>query len=434
MQNTSSLAALARQRLANARRLHQLLPLGQDQQSTNMRRVLIDGIGVGFASAASPFLPVLLTRLGAENFAVGLLTALPALAGLAFAIPIGHFLQRQRQIVRWFSAARLMVIASYALMGLVPLLFTDLRIEAILTVWALVTIPNTVVNVSFTVVMANVAGPEGRFYLMSRRWSILGLTNAITIAIVGQLLDLKGIPFPMNYSIVFGLLSLGGLVSYYFSSHIVLPDQTPLAQDEKRGSRGGWQRWRDLLRGQPAFVRFTASQFLFRMGMALALPLFPLYYVRNLHASDASIGVISTMNTIVLVGAYFLWSRITRRLGVPFALLTTTLGLALYPLLVAFTTSIEWMIVLAALGGIFGAGLDLVFFDVLVSSVPPESAPTFVGIYQTTNNIAAFVGPLIGTVLSAYIGIPGALIAGGLIRLLGFVTFAFVNRSANPQA
>jgi MFS family permease len=433
MQNTPSLSTLARQRLATTRQLHRLLPLGRDQKSTNMRRVLIDGVGVGFASAASPFLPVLLTRLGAENFAVGLLTSLPALAGLLFALPIGHFLQRQRQIVPWFSAARLMVIASYAAMGLIPLVFTDLRIEAILTVWAFVTIPNTVVNVAFTVVMANVAGPEGRFYLMSRRWSILGLTNALTIAVVGQLLDIKAMPFPMNYSVVFGLLSLGGLVSFYFSSHIVLPDQAPL-EDEKTGSNGGWRRWRDLLRSQPAFVRFTASQFLFRMGMALALPLFPLYYVRTLHASDASIGVISTMGTIVLVGAYFLWSRITRRLGVHFALLATTLGLALYPLLVAFTNTVEWMIVLAAFAGIFGAGLDLVFFDVLVDSLPPESSPTFVGMYQTTNNVAIFIGPLIGTALSAYIGIPGALIAGGIVRLLGFATFAFVNRPTGAQS
>jgi hypothetical protein len=93
----------------------------------NQRNVLIDGIGVGLVSGVATFLSVFLVRLGASNFMVGLLTSMPALAGMLLAMPIGEFLGRQRQIVPWFSKARLFVLSCYALTGLVPFFFMQDR-------------------------------------------------------------------------------------------------------------------------------------------------------------------------------------------------------------------------------------------------------------------------------------------------------------------
>ncbi len=89
----------------------------------NFRNVQIDAIGVSIANVASPFLPVFLTRLGASNFQVGLLSAMPGLTGLVLALVVGRFLQTRRQIVPWFSLSRLLVISSYALTGLLTLFF-----------------------------------------------------------------------------------------------------------------------------------------------------------------------------------------------------------------------------------------------------------------------------------------------------------------------
>jgi MFS transporter len=382
---------------------------------------MIDGIGVGFASAGQPYLPVFLTRLGASNLAIGLLASLPALSGLLFGVPIGRFLQSRRQVVPSFAVARLLLLSCYALTGLIPIFFANHRVEFIIAVWALATIPQSFINVCFTLVMAGVAGPEGRYYLMSRRWSILGVTTALTVAVAGQMLD--RIVFPVNYEIVFVLLSLGAFVSFYYSSHIELPDQVPPHAGETGALQKRIRDTLDQVRAHPLFVRQTIGASVFRLGLSLALPLYPLYYVRILNVSDASIGWINTVQGLVLIVAYFFWSRISRNRGARFALLTTTLGLALNPLVVAFTTSVEGVIVLAGFAGIFQAGIDLVFFDTLVSSLPAKSSPIFVGIYQTTSNLALFLGPLIGTLLSNQITIPGALIAGAVVRLAGFATF-----------
>ena len=195
-------------------------------QRKNFRYVQIDAIAIGLTSSAAPFLPVFLTRLGGTNLQIGLLTALPGITGLLLAVFIGRFLQQRRNIVPWFSASRLLVVSSYAATGIAPFVVPqEYLIQTILAIWAIATIPQTALAVCFSVVMNAVAGPTLRYDLMSRRWSILGLTNAITVAIAGQVLELFN--FPINYQVVFTSLSIGGLLSFYFSSRISLPDSQP---------------------------------------------------------------------------------------------------------------------------------------------------------------------------------------------------------------
>ncbi len=210
--------------------LSKYLPFPKNLSPTNQRNfryVQIDAVGVGLASAAAPFLPVFLAHLGASNFQISLLTTMPAVAGFLLSIPLGSLLQGQRKIVPWFSGSRLAVLASYAMTGLVAFLVTKelSLVSAVLIIWAAATIPQTLLSIVFSVVMNAVAGPTGRFDLMTRRWSTLGLTTTITVLMIGQLLERVG--FPFNYQIMFIGLSVGGLISFYFSSHIQLDDAEP---------------------------------------------------------------------------------------------------------------------------------------------------------------------------------------------------------------
>jgi MFS family permease len=392
-------------------------------QQKNFLNVQIDGIAIGLASAAAPFLPVFLARLGATNVQVGLLTAMPGFTGLFLAILVGRFLQTRRRVVPWYSTGRLMVVSSYALTGLVPFVVPrEYQVVAVLLIWAAATLPQTLVSVCFSVVMNAVAGPKHRYELMSRRWSTLGLTTAITVALVGQVLDHIG--FPINYQVVFLGLSVGGLISYYFSSHIELPDAEPPAHLAGQSLRQQFRNYAALVRNEPAFVSFMLKRFVYMSGISLATPLFPLYYVRQVQASDAWIGIINTVQTgIVLLGYYF-WTRQSKQRGSRFVLLCTTLGMSLYPVLIASTLQVEWIALYAGLAGIFQAGLDLVFFDELMKTFPAQYSATFVSVAQSLQYFSTVAAPLVGTALADQIGLGGALIVSGVLRLTGFGLFA----------
>src|SRR5687768_10086786 len=91
---------------------------GLEIQKRNFRYVQIDAIGVSISNVAAPFLPVFLTRLGASNFPIGLLSAMPGMTGLILAILVGRFLQTRTNVVPWYSLSRLTVISCYALTGI----------------------------------------------------------------------------------------------------------------------------------------------------------------------------------------------------------------------------------------------------------------------------------------------------------------------------
>jgi len=407
-----------------------LPPKGLDPTTRkNYINVQIDAIGVGLANSAGPFLPVFLARLGASALQVSMLTTMPAVAGFLLAIPLGRLLQRQRRIIPWFSGSRLAVLSSYAITGLlvffVPL---DQLITAILIIWAIVTIPQTLLSITFSVVMNAVAGPSGRFELMTRRWSTMGLTSTITVLLIGALLARNS--FPINYQLMFMAVSIGGLISYYFSSHIILTDVEPPPLS-KTSNKNQVREYLDLIRNQKPFISFVAKRFVYLTGVSLAAPLFPIYLVREIQASDSWIAAITVAQSAVMILGYFFWTRQSRSRGTRYTLLWTTCGLSFYPILTAFTHQ-PWIIAIyAGLAGIFQAGLDLVFFDELMKTVPPQYSATFVSFAQSIQYVSAIASPIIGSFLAVRLGISAALVISGGVRLLGFSLFLLGGQSQN---
>lgn len=391
-------------------------------QKRNFRYVQIDAIGVSISNVAAPFLPVFLTRLGASNFQVGLLSSMPGVTGLILAILVGRFLQARTNVVPWYSLSRLLVILCYALTGILTLTVSDqFVILATLAIWAFATIPQTALAVAFSVVMNAVAGPEGRYALLSRRWAIFGLTGVIGTFIVTRLIDL--ISFPLNYAIMFMVLSLGGFFSFYFSRKIQMPAQVASPLPDTRSPRQNLRHYLTLLRENPVFLSFSTKRFVYFSALVLSQPIMPLFLVRDVHATDSQIGTVNMTLTLVMLAGYFLWPRVSRRRGGRFVLLATTLGMTLYPALSAATPQIHLIILYAGIAGLFQAGLDLVFFDELMKTVPPEYSATFVALAQSMQYLSMIIAPLLGTWLANYIGLGGALWLSAGLRLFGFLLF-----------
>jgi hypothetical protein len=391
-------------------------------QKRNFRYVQIDAIGVSISNVAAPFLPVFLTRLGASNFQVGLLSSMPGITGLVLAIMVGRFLQTRRNVVPWYSLSRLMVILCYAFTGILTLLISeDLVILATLAIWAFATLPQTALAVAFSVVMNAVAGPEGRYALLSRRWTIFGLTGVIGTFIVTRLIDL--IAFPLNYAVMFMVLSLGGFFSFYFSRKIQIPDQVVQPFSGSHSPGQNLSNYMKLLRENPAFLSFSSKRFVYFSAIVLSQPIMPLFLVREVHATDSQIGAVNMTLTLIMLVGFFLWPWVSRRRGGRFVLLATTLGMTLYPALSAATPHIELIIFYAGVAGLFQSGLDLVFFDELMKTVPAEYSATFVALAQSMQYLSMILAPLVGTWLANYIGLGGALWLSAGLRLLGFLLF-----------
>jgi len=256
------------------------------------------------------------------------------------------------------------------------------------------------------------------------------LVGAGAQLIVGR--SSSGIDWPLAFGA--GLIGsfVGGLLSFAFSSRIVIPDNDP----EERAAGAGYSLRERLgeglaaLRENAAYSRFLVSQFMFRFGLTLAVPLFPLYWVRELHASDAWIGIINTVQNAVLLGAYFLWSTLSRRRGTMLVLRLCAFGLGFYPLLTGLTHSVPPLVIYAGLSGTFMAGIDLVLFDILLTTCPKRHTASYVAVYQMTTYVATFLAPILGTFLAQQLGYAPALFVGSGLRFVGAALFVMLGVGA----
>ncbi|MEO8274312.1 MAG: MFS transporter, partial [Chloroflexota bacterium] len=385
-------------------------PSQQAIRAGNWRHVQLDSVFIGVVNASGTFLPVFLLRLGASASDVGLLTALPALTAFALAIPFGRWLQRRRNIVPWYSRLRLVAWSSYALMaGVSALLPHDQAIPIILAVWALASLPSTAALVGFPMVMDGAAGPGGRFDLLGRRWAIAGVVAAGAVVLGGQFLSV--VSFPENFELLLVFVSLAGFGSYLQSSRIVIPDQvrapTPVVPVPRRERLAGLVR---LIVANRPFVRFEMRGFVYVASIGLALPVLPLFYVHEVGASDAWIGVIGAAGSAGAVLGYLVARQLARRRGAVMTLLPSLLVAALAPAALSF---IGWLPAVAAIAfvlGIAGAGAQLALFDQMMRRIPPEHGVTFSSVDQSLSNLAFMISPNIGGLLTVAIGIRSTLL------------------------
>jgi len=168
--------------------------------------------------------------------------------------------------------------------------------------------------------------------------------------------------------------------------------------------------------------------------VALAAPILPLYFVRVVKASDGAIGVINMTFTFFMLGGYVLWPWVSRRRSGRFVLLATTLGMVLYPLLTATTHRVELVILYTAIAGLFQGGLDLVFFDEYMKTIPDEYSAILVSLEQSIQYLSAVASPLVGTSLATYIGLGGALWVSAGLRVAGFLLFLMPKKKRPVEA
>ena len=398
----------------------------------NYRVIRYDSFAMGVVNAASVFLPVFIVRLGGSDLQVGLLTALPALAAFLFALPLASFLQRRRNVVPWYARTRGLSQLVYAAVAVAVAIAAPAdAVLVTLILWAVISIPSALGTVAFNVVMDGAAGPRGRYDLLSMRWSVMGLSTAVTVAAAGQLLAAIG--FPLNYQIVFVVFSIAGMFSLYFSSLIRIPDHPPIPVTPHVNVRERLREFTGMFRSERPFMSFVGRHFVLTFGYRMATPLIPLWYVQQAHAPDSWIGLIGTGQALALMFGYTFWRTQSRRRSARLLVLISSGGLALYPFVLSLSTDLVAVAVITAAAAIFSSGVDLTLFDALMRTIPSRYGLTFSAVETSSQNLAGIIGPLIGGAVAEMAGIGMGLALSTLVTLVGAVMLTLI-RVPEPPA
>jgi MFS transporter len=392
-------------------------------QARNWAVVQYDSVFVGIVSASGTFLPVFLVRLGGSGTAVGLLTALPAVTAFALAIPFGRWLQARGNIVPWYSRLRLAGWLSYAAMALAAaILPAGQAVPAMLLIWALASLPSTAGLVAFPIVMDGAAGPAGRFDLLGRRWAIAGVSTAIAVALGGQLLNL--LPFPVNFECLFVAVTVAGAGSFLLSRQIVIEEPPRASGETEVAKRPGLGALARLVRAERPFIRYELRALVFTAGIGLAAPLLPLFYVHEVHAPDAWIGIIGASQSAGAVLGYVVARRVSLRRAGTTVLMPALLVTALAPATLAVIDLLPVVAAVAFVSGVAAAGAQLALFDRLMDAIPRQHGVTFSSFDQSLQNFGLIVAPNLGGLLAVTVGVRQGLVAAAVVLGIALVLFA----------
>jgi len=417
------------------------------EMRSNFRRLYAEIFWYGVLSGSSlAFITIYAARLGATGFQISLFTAGPAIVNLLFSMPAANWLHG-RGLIRVSYETAALARLGYLVLVFLPWLFSGRAlILALVGVTFLISVPGTIMVISFNSLFAEVVEPDWRGEIVGKRNAILAVSMTITTLLCGQLLD--RIPTPLNYQVVFAVGALGAALSTYNLGRLrtvsrALPqpqDQSGVPTHTARLPAGkpsrlpGWMHpsslssikasvRTDLLRGP--FGLFMAAYLVFYTFQYFTIPLYPLAYVHQMNLTDGQYSVGSGIfyGTMMLVSLRL--RRLSARYGHRRILYSSAMLFALYPLLIGLGHDATLYWVASFFGGAAYALVTAGLINRLMERVPEGERPAHMALHNLALNMGILIGSLSGPLFSQLIGLQSTLILASGLRALAGVVFLF---------
>ncbi len=375
------------------------------------------------SGAAINFLNVYATRIGATGFQIGLLSAMSAIVSLIFAIPTGRWLETRTRGRAVFWTSVFYRIGFLLYVPLPWLLNAQEQIWSFIALSLLMGIPLIAFTIGFSTLFAESVPCDWRAHVAGVRNGVLSIMFMTTSILSGYLLD--HIVFPLNYQIVFFIGFIGAAMSSYHLHFIKsiqdrnLPGKIlPKLVTSSKGSNAG-QTWLTAIRVDVWSTPYRSTLLVmlgFHLAQYLAVPIFPIYFVRQLKLTDQNLGIGTALFYLtVLLGSTQL-NRMVSCIGNKNVTGWGVVGMALYPLLIAISNQVWQYYSISIIGGLAWALAGGALANYVIENCPENDRPTHLAWYNIILSASVLAGSLLGPTIAESISLPVALIVFGFMR------------------
>ena len=418
-------------RLQHSDRIRHLIPVRsyRDQTEQNAQHLYAEVLWAGVFFAATSFNTAYAVRLGASNRMIGWLSSIPSLLVVLLRIPAARFLETKTNRAQWLWASLFVYRLGYIAVALLPWLTVTRRADVL--IWIVIvtdTIYRSFFFAGFTPLLADLIPKRDRARIFAYRSISFNASLALFTFIAGQWLDFAPqvywAAFPANYQVLYAIGFVGSMLSVVALLKVKVPPRKatiPAAQPE--AERPSIPPVKVLFTEHRDFILITLNTVIFGLGEWMAAPLYIIFFVRELNASDGWIGLRTTLASIGVTVGYALWRRWMRKLGYGRTLLISHPLAAIYAVLVSLFPNLTAILVWGALTNIANAGVFLSRRNVVLDLCPDDRREVFWSIHGVAMNFGAFIGPLLGVALAEVMDIRWVLLLAGGVRLLGAAMF-----------
>lgn len=390
-------------------------PLSPSAVQRGLRLSIVEGAlsNIHITVTAGAFLTGFALLLGAGDFELGLLAALPFVGQLSQFV--GAYLEeklgeRRRLTVLTAGVSR----SLWAIMAALPFLVVlgPARLPLFLLILAVAQALIGVAANAWTSWMSDLVPPRQRGRYFGSRNTILSLTAMAASWLAGRALDYyRGAGAErVGYALIFGVASLSAVAGV-----LVLRYQPePPKRRVERVTMA--QLFSAPLRHRPfRALSLTAAGWALVIGVAA--PFFNAYGIQNLKLSFAALAIFAIVTSAVSLVTQPLIGRLQDRYGDKRVLIGSIIGAVFLPWgWVVATPTFLLPLWLNAIGsGIFWPGITQGLLNLLMDRAPAEGRGAYVAAYGAITGVGTFVASLLGGTIA--VGLAGTVVHVGPLAL-----------------
>ena len=324
--------------------------------------------------------------LGANDFQLGLLGAIPVLAQV-FQVLGAYLIERtglRKGIVAWFSViSRTMWLP----IALIPFFVHSRAVLLFMILYAISSVVMNVAAPGWVTWMAAIipASIRGRYFGARNR--INGFVSITGNLAAGFAIDL----FRHHGHEAGGYLALqliavaAGLVA--FSLILRQPDPGAPAEPVPEIANYLLQPLRD-----PNYRKILAFYLYWVFAVGLASPFFNAHLLKYMQWNFKSIAVLGVIASLTMMVVQTYWGRLIDRYGHKPVLMVTVIGILHLPFYYAFCPwDIRWPIYMnTVLTGVFWGGFGLASFNLVIDMLPSKNRTMYVAVLASLSGVTSF--------------------------------------------
>ena len=346
------------------------------------------------------FITGLALLLGANDFQIGLLAAIPFLAQVA-QLASGHFVHlaksRKRAVLYLSAAAR-------QLLWVIPivLLFNSTgNLTILMAVAILSNVGIMAATPTWMAWMADIVPGKVRGRYFGTRSAALAVVTAMAVLLGGVILDhMKALGNEaMGYVIIISISCIAAAVALFLLNKIPDPvkEEAPL--------RFSLASLKEPLRN-PAFRRLLLVFAMWNIAIGISAPFFAPHMLTNLKMSFTLISIYSGVAATLAVVLNRPWGAIIDRFGSKPVIALCAFGIAGIPLLWLFLRQdfLSLLAFEAVYSGALWTGFNLAAFNIPIANSPRKNRPVYLSMFSVVTGLAFFSASVLGGALAEWWG------------------------------
>jgi predicted MFS family arabinose efflux permease len=213
------------------------------------------------------------------------------------------------------------------------------------------------------------------------------------------------------------------MLSTWYVTQIEMPEVEITAPRDATQPLVSWAEIGGLFKESRGYTAITINTVIFNLAPWAAIALQPIYFVRELGATDEWLGIwFAITNGGAIIGNIF-WPRLMERYGFQRVMIIAAILSSGYFFAIGLVPNLTIILVFALLIGVINPGIDVSHFNILLQVCSPQRRALAMGVFVTIMNAGLFVSSILVAPLIDWLTAGVVVLVLGVIRLIGALLF-----------